>query len=217
MTEDAQAISTDFTVEFKTGRIEALSDGIFAIAMTILILSFEVLFNANPGHPSESAVRKMLFDLWPDFIYYVLGFIILSIFWIEHHSQFHFIKRTDIKLLFINIFGLMSVAIIPFTTVMVGDYNYTRVGALLFETSLFVTGMTFFVHWMYAVGNCRLVDACVPREVIVFYRNKNLLIPVVSLLAAAVSFFIDPAAGTGLYFVVPILLPLFKIRRAKSS
>ena len=88
--------------ELKTGRIETLCDGIFAIAMTLLIVGFNEMVTW-PGTVSEAELRRMLFAMWPDFAYYVQSFIILGAFWIEHHHQYHYIKHTDLKLYLLDI------------------------------------------------------------------------------------------------------------------
>ena len=77
-------------VGMKTNRIEALSDGIFAIAMTFLIIGFDILLSPKKGTSEENLVVSLQ-ALWPDLLHYVEGFIILGAFWMEHHYQFHFI------------------------------------------------------------------------------------------------------------------------------
>ena len=88
--------------ELKPNRIEALSDGIFAIAMTILVLSFEVILK-HPSDLSERYLLDSMDELWPDFLHYAESFIILGVFWYQHHRQFHYIKKVDSILIFINI------------------------------------------------------------------------------------------------------------------
>ena len=84
----------------KTNRIEALSDGIFAIAMTILILSFETILHRPESYMNEEDFVKTLIGMWPDFIHYVQSFLILGVFWYQSHRQFHYIKSVDVRLLF---------------------------------------------------------------------------------------------------------------------
>ena len=194
--------------ELKTARIETLCDGIFAIAMTLLVISFnEMAFYTKTMN--EAQLREALFAMWPDFIYYVQSFLILGAFWIEHHHQFHYIRHTDLKLLLINIFAFMFVALIPFSTLIVGDYGHTKVAAFLFEANLFFAGLFFYLNWKYAAGKSGMVDHDLDAKIVRFYNRKNLVIPIVSLIAMGVTL-INSQVGSSLYFTVPFIIILQK-------
>ena len=200
-------------IELKTSRIEALSDGIFAIAMTILILSFETIIQ-RPTQMDDEAVLGLLIGLWPDFLHYVISFVILGAFWFQHHFQFHHIKKVDLPLIYINIAGLLFVGLIPFTTVIVSDYGNTIVAAIAFELNMLIAGLIFFIHWRYAAWKHHLLDADIDPETVKFYTRRNLIIPGVSLLAMAVSCFV-PRFGTIVYLLVPVVLLAWKVRQGK--
>jgi len=195
----------------KTSRIEALSDGIFAVAMTFLIISFDILLSPKKGI-SEKGLIVALQALWPDLLHYVEGFIILGAFWMEHHYQFHFIQRTDSTLLFINIIGLMFIVLIPFSTCVAGDYSDTRVAAWLLETNLLIAGLVFYLHWLYATAGRRLVAPNLDHRIIVFYAHRNLIVPLVSVAALIVSWF-QVRWGPVLYLMVPFILIFYTITR----
>ncbi|MDD5678937.1 MAG: TMEM175 family protein [Kiritimatiellae bacterium] len=197
-------------VSLKTSRIEALSDGIFAVAMTILIISFDILLSPNK-RISEAGLIEALLNLCPDLLHYVEGFIILGAFWIEHHYQFHFIQRTNSTLLFINIIGLMFIVLIPFSTCVAGDYSNTRVAAWLLEINLLIAGLVFYLHWLYATAGHRLVANDLNRHIIVFYARRNLVVPLVSLAALIVSG-IQPRWGPALYLLVPFILTFYSFK-----
>lgn len=194
--------------ELRTGRVEALCDGIFAIAMTLLIVGFNEMVTW-PSTISEAELCRMLFAMWPDFAYYVQSFIILGAFWIEHHHQFHYIKHTDLKLLFINILAFMFVALIPFSTLIMGDYGHMRPAAFLFEANLLFAGLFFYIHWKYASGKSGMTDDELDKKTIQFYNRKNLIIPIVSVIAIAITF-INPRVGSSIYFTVPFIIALQK-------
>jgi len=193
----------------KTSRIEALSDGIFAVAMTILIISFDILLAPSKGI-SEAGLATALLKLWPDLLHYVEGFIILGAFWMEHHYQFHFIQRTDSTLLFLNIIGLMFIVLIPFSTCVAGDYSDTHVAAWLLEINLLAAGLVFYLHWLYATAGRRLVASNLDRRIIAFYARRNLIVPLVSAAALIVSWF-QPRWGPILYLTVPFILISYTI------
>lgn len=93
------------TFEIGKSRIEALSDGIFAIVMTLLILEFHVP-NLPPNAPNVD-VAPALVALWPKFVSYIVTFVSLRFFWVGHHIMYHAIRRADRTLLWLNIFFFM--------------------------------------------------------------------------------------------------------------
>jgi len=196
-------------LELSTSRIEALTDGVFAIAMTLLVLNFEVP-NPMEGRGAME-LHRTLATLWPNFLHYVESFLILAIFWIKNHQQFHFIKHSDSKLLWLNITSLLFVCLIPFTTSLVSDYGNMPIAAIVFEGNMLVAGLAYYLLWRYATKDRRLVDSNVDDRVITVYRRSSLVTPLISLAAIAVSIF-HPRVGTSLYFLIPFIL--LYLRRA---
>lgn len=195
--------------ELKTKRVEALCDGIFAIAMTLLIVGFNDMVNW-PKSLNETELRSLIFQMLPDLAYYVQSFIILGAFWIEHHHQFHYIKHTNLTLLFISLLAFMFVALIPFSTLIVGDYGHTHIAAILFEANLLCAGLFFYIHWVYAASKPGMTDRALDIKTIKFYNRKNLVIPIVSVIAIAISL-VNPQVGSSIYFTVPIIIVLQRV------
>ncbi|MBD0355512.1 MAG: DUF1211 domain-containing protein, partial [Rubrobacteraceae bacterium] len=99
-----------------TGRIEAFSDGVFAIAITLLVIEIGV-----PHLDEESegtTLIEALLQQWPSYLGYAISFLQIGVIWANHHNRFRFIVRSDHILLFLNILFLMCVAFIPFTTAL---------------------------------------------------------------------------------------------------
>jgi len=189
-------------LELKTSRIEALTDGVFAIAMTILVLSFEI--DVPKDGPNIEALNDVLFNLFPEFLHYVESFFLLSAFWIAHHQHFNFIHKSDRGLLYINIVALLFICLIPFTTSLVGDYGDFLPAVLIFEGNMLIVGMIFFYHWEYASRNNRLIDKELDPIIVKINRQNSLVIPVISVAAILLSF-IHPRWGTTVYLSLPIL------------
>ncbi|MGH7853350.1 MAG: TMEM175 family protein, partial [Candidatus Binatia bacterium] len=101
------------TFEIGKTRIEALSDGIFAIVMTLLILELHVP-NLPPAAPNVE-VTPALIALWPKFVSYLVAFVSLGVFWVGHHMMYHAIRRADRTLLWLNIVFFMFVSLLPFS------------------------------------------------------------------------------------------------------
>lgn len=100
------------------GRLEAFSDGVFAVAITLLALGLAVA-GPGPGHPS---LAHQLGDRWPAFVAYLISFLTIGIIWVNHHALLSNIKRVDRVLLFLNLLLLLFVVMLPFATVTVADY-----------------------------------------------------------------------------------------------
>ena len=142
-----------------TGRIEAFSDGVFAIAITLLVIEI--------GVPHVEDARTTLFgaliEQWPSYLGYAISFLQIGVIWANHHNRFRYIARSDHLLLFLNILFLMCVAFIPFPTALLAEYlqgsgaERTMAGAV-YAGTLAVTAVFFTLLWLYAAVNYRLVD-----------------------------------------------------------
>lgn len=192
-----------------TRRIETLTDGIFAIAMTLLVLNLDL---PEVGKElTEAGLHDLLIAEMPIFFNYALSFILLAIFWIIHHQQFHFIKRTDRKHLWISIFTLMFIALIPFSTSLVGDYPDDRMAEFFFGSNMFALGVLFNRNWAYATKGHRLVEASLDPRRIALGKKRGAVIPLVSLLAVLLSL-IHPRLSSYTYILIPIILSLPQFR-----
>jgi uncharacterized membrane protein len=138
-----------------TGRIEAFSDGVFAIAITLLVIEIGV------PHVEGKTLFGALVEQWPSYLGYVISFLQIGVIWANHHNRFRFIVRSDHVLLFLNILFLMCVAFIPFPTALLAEYlqgtERTTAGAV-YAGTLAVTAVFFTLLWLYAAANYRLVD-----------------------------------------------------------
>lgn len=192
-----------------TKRIEALTDGVFAIAMTLLVLNLEI--PAIPEGAAAQVLPKLVLGLWPKFFNYALSFILLAIFWIVHHRQFHFIKAIDQRLLWINILGLMFIALIPFSTSLTAEHGEVQIAALFFECNLLAIGSIFYMHWSYATGKRHLIDPDLSAQTILLNKKRNLIVPAVSLVCIGLSF-LTPDWSEVPYFAIPFIMTKYRPR-----
>ncbi len=193
-----------------TRRMEALTDGVFAIAMTLLVLDFKV--PTIPEGSSVDALPKLILALWPNFFNYVQSFILLGIFWLVHHRQFDCIKSIDHGLLWLNIGSLMFIVLIPFSTSLVAEYGDLQIGAVIFECNLLAIGCLFYVQWWYVMRKRQLLNPDLSEEKIILIRKRNLLVPLISLAAIGLSFF-NPEWSEVVYFAVPLIMIKYRWRR----
>ncbi len=143
-------------------RLAALSDGLFAVAMTLLVLDLRV--------PAADAVRSE-HDLWrglvalsPRLIVYLMSFLTLGIFWVGQQTQLNHLARGDRHLAWIHLAFLFAVTLMPFSTNLMADFFTYRVALLAYWGNLLLLGVVLFASWRYAV-QAGLVKADAPAEI----------------------------------------------------
>lgn len=194
----------------RTSRIEALTDGIYAIAMTLLVLNLAILQAGNAD------LVDLLRGQTGIFLNYVMSFVILALFWMGHHRQFHFIKRTDGTLLWINIFNLMFVALVPFSTSLIGDYPSEQLASFFFASNIFILGMLSLSNWVYATKGHRLVDHSLTPQRIALLKKRGAVAPLGSAIVMGLSF-VDPQMCFYAFLLIPILPVALNRRYRKIS
>src|SRR5690349_4976311 len=108
--------------EKETGRLESFSDGVFAVAITLLVIDLKVpQVDVNAASPSLELARALL-KQWPSYLTFVTSFATILIMWVNHHNLFKLIQRTDTHFLFINGLLLLLVTSVPFPTALVSQY-----------------------------------------------------------------------------------------------
>lgn len=140
-----------------TQRLEALSDGVFAIAITLLIIEIGV-----PHLEGSEKLGDALLRLWPSYFGYAVSFITIGVMWANHHQIFKDVARTDHPLTVLNLLLLMCIGFIPFPTAVLAEYmrNDDQVleAVLLFGATFTVTAVVFNGLWFYVIHNRHLID-----------------------------------------------------------
>jgi len=183
-------------METGTARLETFSDGVFAIAATLLVLEFSVSSGQDLG--------KQLLHLWPSYLAYVTSFVTIGIIWMNHHHTVSLIGRTDRTMLFLNNLLLLTIAFLPFPTKLVGDYLHhdgEQAATLAYAGTLVIMAILHQVWWRYARDDRRLIADGVPdaalRAVDRAYQPGVFLYGAVFALA-----FLSPLAAVFLTFAI---------------
>ncbi|TFH50604.1 MAG: DUF1211 domain-containing protein [Methanothrix sp.] len=187
----------------KTGRVEALADGIFAFAMTLLVLGIDIPKNI-PRTDANQALFQHLIGLIPQFLVYALAFAVLGSFWYNHQKHFQYIERVDGRLLWINLFGLMFIALLPFTTSMAGDYGNHQMGILPMEINLLLIALIFYHEWTYITSHPQFLNQEIDAWTATMGKEKSAVIIVISVISIGLSFFI-PEWSTTPYILIPFI------------
>ena len=182
-------------------RVTTLADGVFAIVMTLLVLGIDV-----PEVPEEEIADRLVEEvlwLWPLIAAYVVSFLYLGIYWIGHHTQFHYMRVVNTNALWLNIVFFMFVCLIPFTTRLVGTYDRQEIALTLYGANLMGISLAALAHWRYAARAGLLEAEAGTREM--RKATRRLLIGA-GLFAVAIALaFVDPRWSLAVFLIVPVL------------
>ena len=146
MTDEADGTMLDRRGLAKN-RIEALADGIFAVAMTLLVL--DIKSPQNRAFETTGDLVDHLVALEHSFAMYAISFLVLAIFWIAHHVLFHFVRHVDRRLLWLNISFLLLVTFVPFSTDLLGDHGHLTLPVVVYGMNLLALGALLDVQLRY--------------------------------------------------------------------
>jgi len=173
--------------EKETGRVEAFSDGVFAIAITLLILEIKV--PKLPHDSSAAALAGALADLWPSYAAFLLSFFAILIMWINHHGLFNLVRRVNPGFLYANGFLLLLVSFVPFPTSVLAEYLD---GKALNAAAAFYCGTFIFISTGYnMIWQCMVrgdllrpdVSAAQVRKITTAYRLGMIVYAISTVVA----------------------------------
>ena len=191
------------------GRILALSDGVFAIALTLLMLNIEV-----PEIPENLVAEELpseLLDLRPKFLSYVLSFVVIGFYWMAHHSIFGLIRDHDWMLVWLNSIFLMCVAFLPFPTALLGEYGDQQLVVVIYAGSLGITRLFLSSVWWYVSRKPNLASIDMDPSTMRAFHIRSWVLPLIFLASIAVTFFSVTAA---VYSWVLLIIVHFVLLRA---
>jgi len=181
-----------------TNRLETLTDGLFAIAMTILVVTIQIPI--GPIHTADLFVQTTS-EIIPKFAVYFLSFLLLAVFWVDHH-MFYLVKKINFTLLWINIFWLMFIALLPLSTSIIAQFPQHQLAQLIFDFNLLFIGLFFYLIWRYSVANELISKKVEPYYP---YIKKSLLIMPIVISGAIITSFISPRWSMVVLFLIPVL------------
>jgi len=207
-----RGVSDDSSV-MSTGRLEAFSDGVFAIAITLLVLEIRL------PEDWEKDLGGTLIGLWPSYFAYVVTFLLVGMIWMNHHRMFHFIHRTDGLLLALNVLLLMDVAFLPFPTHVLAEALHadhgTQMAAVFYGIVLVIGGIFYNAVWWYSsLGHRHLGEHITPAEARSL-RWRWGMGPVLYLVATVIGAF--SAMGALVFYVVLLVIYMFDMRPMRQT
>jgi uncharacterized membrane protein len=177
-------------------RTEAFSDGVFAIATTLLIIE------VRPPESEAGELARDLANQWPSYAAYVVSFAIIGIIWVNHHDIFERITTVDRPLLFLNLLLLLTVAFLPFPTALLGEYirkgDNAHVAAAAYSANMTLIGLAFIAIWTYLARVPGLLATEVGAEGARRARRAAAIGPVLYGLSIPLAF-VSPVACLAVY------------------
>lgn len=181
-------------------RLETMVDGIFAIAMTILVLGI------TPPKPDISQAQTVLVGqistILPEILIFIISFLILAGFWLSHHRQFHCVRDIDSRLLWINILLLIAIVFIPFSTDVAGDYPGILTAVLLFHINIIIIGLIFSYHAYYILHSRNLCDPKFDQKFLVGQFYRSVLFSFIAFMAL-ITAWVNPLVSLLVYLAIP--------------
>jgi uncharacterized membrane protein len=189
-------------------RIEAFSDGVFSIIITLLVLDLRVPREALLK--GEPLVRALL-EQWPVYVAYLLSFLQVGVVWSNHHTMFHHIKRSDHLLLVSNLLLLLFVALLPFTTAVMSEYAQSnpadlKVASFLYSATLCSAGIFFNLIWRHAVRRGLIHPQTDPNRIYALTWHWS-LVPVFYAIAFLLAF-VNAYLSVGMYVLLLLYFAL---------
>jgi uncharacterized membrane protein len=186
-------------------RLAALTDGVFAIAITLL--SLEVVVPLVEDAARSSDLSAALFEQWPSYVAYAVTFFLVGAYWVNHHRMFNLLRGVDHKFLLLNILFLMAIAIIPFPNALLAEYalnpELRGVAAAVYGLAMAALAITFNAVWWYAGRNHRLIKREADPAHLRAVLNSYLMGPVFYGIGVALSSF-APLVSLAIYVALPL-------------
>ncbi len=191
-------------------RVLALSDGIFAFAMTLLVLGL-----ALPAGFQPSRIGAALVTLRPAFLVYLLSFAVIFFYWLAHHQLFEYITSYDRRLVDLNVAFLLFIAVMPFVTNLLAAASGEFLAAAAYAVTQIAAGSSLALVWAYASHHHRHVDAAMPDEWIRYIRLRSVMTPAVFAASIPIAAW-NPGYGEYAWLTVFVLQVVLR-HRARSA
>lgn len=165
-----------------TARVMALTDGVFAIVLTLLVLDLR-----PPRASTNAQLMSQLREMVPALVAFVVSFAIVGVFWYGHHMESHWLRRSDRVHIGITLLLLLTICFVPFSAALLGRNQQLPLAATVYGVNLCLAGTARYLHWTYATSGRRLVDENMDSELITHVRRVFLLVVFLYLLAIALA------------------------------
>jgi len=191
---------TDDTISLP--RLISFSDGVFAIAVTLLVFNLKV--PQIPAADAHLLLRRFIKEMLPHFATYILTFLLVALYWLFHHRMLNLVTRVDGPFIWMNIFYLLTISFIPFPSALFGAYPNEVFCFVLYLGSMMLVGSLSLLMVWYATRNNRLVNRELPAVMIKYLLFRISISLMVFLTAIPLAFYSIRLAEFFLLVLFPI-------------
>ena len=200
----ANNLHNELRKEFQLERLILFSDAVFAIAITLMVIEIKVP-EVHEGIVTDNTLLHKLAELIPKFIGFLISFLLIGQYWIVHHRMFGYVVNFTDRLIWLNIFFLLAVALMPFSTAFYSEYvmTNTMTPVIFYTANIALLGIINFSMWRYISNPKRNLSKNLSQPMAKFFSARALTVPVIFIVFSIV-FLYNPTIA----FWIPPLIPL---------
>jgi uncharacterized membrane protein len=191
---------------FNLDRLNGLSDGVIAIALTLLVLAIDIPTDHNF---SRDGLRQFMIKLEPSLLAYVSSFIVIAIYWVQHYAIFRNMKHSNQLFLWLNVLFLFAISLAPFISKVKTLYRFDPGVITLFALTNIFTGLILYRMWKYVVSHPELQKDSISASLNRSLSRRILIVPVVCIIAIPLAY-LDAHIASYVFVLAPIIYIGFK-------
>jgi uncharacterized membrane protein len=201
------------TSTISPARLIAFSDGIFAIAITLLVFNLKI-----PRLPAGSGagLSRTIIDMVPQFLTYIMSFLLIAVFWFIHHHIFSHIHRVDNAFIWLNVAYLLGISFLPFPSALLGAYPDERFSLLFYIGCLSFVGCMLLSIWGYASYKHRLIEKDLSRAAINYFFWRGISSQIIFLITALLALIHLSWGKHFLFVLIPVQLLMQRIYKKNA-
>jgi uncharacterized membrane protein len=203
--------------EFQLERMILFSDAVFAIAITLLAIELKV--PAIVTDITDHKLAESLNEMIPKFIGFLISFLIIGQYWTTHHRLFGFVVNYNLRLMWLNLFFLLAVVLMPFTSAFYSEYisHFLITPAILYIGNICFLGFMNYLLWRYVSNPKHELSEGLPKPVATYYSMRAIAVPIIFLLMALV-YLIFPHIAIWMPAIIPLaIMMLSRIYRKRMN
>lgn len=194
-------------------RITGFSDGIFAVAITLLVLSIAVPDLGNA--PTDANLRGRLLETIPSIVGFVISFAVVGVFWLSHHRLFQVVREYDRATQYANLLFLLTICFVPFPTAVIAHYGQLATAVNFYAASMAFAGLTLALLWWVAA--IRPAHRKAQRRTGDFFAIRAIGTAVIFLISIPIALINVSAARYAWLAIVPLFVIIGRLYRADGS
>ncbi|HVF81585.1 MAG TPA: TMEM175 family protein [Flavisolibacter sp.] len=208
----SNAFQNELKKEFQLERMILFSDAVFAIAITLLALEIKVPEVAK-DLVSDHLLAEKLAELIPKFVGFIVSFLVIAIYWVVHHRTFGYVINYNPRLLWLNLFFLLAVILMPFSSGFYSVYLLTpaaRLPVIIYVINIVFLGTMSLIIWEYIANPKHRLSEGITQEMKKYFRFRAVVPPVAFILTATIYLFVKKEIAVWMPLLIPVFMRIIK-------